>query len=211
MEPYAKASDSVLVAFSGGKDSLVCLDLCVRMFKKVTPFFLYFVPGLEHCEKQLQYAKDKYGLTVIQYPHWLLFRCLKYGIFCENNERCYRIPDLKINDIHKAIIHDTGVPFVCQGAKKSDSMWRRRYFSINKFDKVFYPLKEWNKRDVLAYLRLNKISIPDNEGTNASGVDLSTPFILWCYDNYPQDYQKIREIFPFVEAIIKRREWFNVK
>ncbi len=42
---YAKKHDSVLVSYSGGKDSLVTLDLCTRTFKRVTAFFMYFVPG----------------------------------------------------------------------------------------------------------------------------------------------------------------------
>lgn len=208
---YAEQSESVLVGFSGGKDSLVCLDLCVRAFKKVVPFFMYLVPGLDVCEVQLRAAEERYGVKVIQYPHWLLFRLLKYGIRCENNERCYRLPDLKINDIHKAVIADTGIPIVCWGAKKSDSMWRRRYFSINRFDRVFYPLKEWNKQDVLAYLRMREIPLPDGPGASASGIDLSTKPVLWLYDKHPGDYQKLKEIFPFIEAVVLRREWYGVK
>jgi phosphoadenosine phosphosulfate reductase len=212
LKKHAKKTDAVLVGFSGGKDSLVCLDLCVRVFKKVVPFFMYLVPDIEICNQALEYAKERYGLPVIQYPHWLIFRLLKYGIYCDYNEKNNQeIPELKINDIHKAIVHDTGIPLVCWGAKKSDSMWRRRYFSINKFDQVCYPLKEWNKQDVFAYLRLNKIPIPDTAGVTASGIDLSTKPVLWLHDKYPEDYAKIKEIFPFVEAIVKRREFYGIK
>lgn len=212
LESLSRKTDSILVAFSGGKDSLVCLDLCVRTFKRVVPFFLYFVPGLRCIEEQLDRARQRYGLEILQYPHWLLFRCLKWEVFCTSHWRNeVEMWEPKINDIHAAIIYETGIPFVVQGAKQSDSMWRRRYFTINKFDRIVYPLKKWHKRDVLAYLKIRGIPTPPSEGKNANGVDLTAPSVLWLYDKYPDDYQKMIEWFPFAAAIVKRRDWYGIQ
>ena len=82
---YAEQHESILVSFSGGKDSLVCLDLCTRAFKRVVCYFMYFVKDLECCEQQLQYARDRWGVEILQYPHWILFRCLKNGVYCNNH------------------------------------------------------------------------------------------------------------------------------
>lgn len=207
-----RQTDSILVAFSGGKDSLVCLDLCMQTFKHVQPFFLYLVPGLQCIQVQLDKAQQRYGIEVLQYPHWLLFHCLKHHVFCSSYYKdSFDIGELKINDIHAAIIHDTGIPLIVQGAKESDSMWRRRYFVINKFDRVIYPLKKWHKRDVLSYLKINNIPMPDSEGKNANGIDLTAPAVLYLHDKYPDDYQKVLQLFPFAEAIVKRRDWYGVQ
>jgi hypothetical protein len=64
---------------------------------------------------------------------------------------------------------------------------------------------------VLAYLKINGIPVPDSSGGQATGVDLSTPSILWLYDNHPEDFQKLLQYFPLAEAAIKRRDEYGVK
>lgn len=212
LEGVARAHESIMVGFSGGKDSWVCLDLCRRNFKNVTAFFLYLVPGLECVEVELEKARSRYGVEILQYPHWLLFRCVKHGTYCDTHWKDRdNIWEPKINDIHMAIIADTGIKLICQGAKDADSMWRRRYFAINKFDQVIYPLKKWQKIDVLSYLKIHKIEIPDSSGGRATGIDLSTPSLLWLHDKHPVDFRKLLEYFPYAEAAIKRRDYYGTK
>jgi hypothetical protein len=150
LQKIAARHESILVAFSGGKDSWCCLDLCYKIFKRVKAFFLYFIPELECIEVELDKARQRYGVEILQYPHWLFFRCIKEGVYCDWYWKNINIWEPKINDIHMAIIADTGIDLICQGAKESDSMWRRRYFTINRFDRVIYPLKKWQKIDVIS-------------------------------------------------------------
>ena len=63
---------------------------------------------------------------------------------------------------------------------------------------------------MLAYLQRQGIPIPESDGRNASGVGLSTPFLLWLYDHHPDDFRKLCDFFPYAEAVPKRREWYNV-
>ena len=51
IKTQAQITDKVLVSFSMGKDSIVTLDLCMKYFKTVQPFFMYLVPGLKFQEE----------------------------------------------------------------------------------------------------------------------------------------------------------------
>ncbi len=132
---------AVLVGFSGGKDSWCVLDLCVRTFDRVVCFFMYFVPGLKCVEDELARAQEKYGVEILQYPHWLVFRALKEGLFCDTTHKLSGLYEPKVNDISMAVMADTGIRLVAHGAKEADSMWRRRYFTIC-FDFFFEGLQD---------------------------------------------------------------------
>lgn len=62
VETAAAITDSVLVSFSGGKDSVATLDLCVKHFRHVEGFFMYYVKGLSFQEQICRYYEDRYGL-----------------------------------------------------------------------------------------------------------------------------------------------------
>jgi phosphoadenosine phosphosulfate reductase len=212
MNGTALKSEGCLVFFSGGKDSLVVMDMATKIFKRVVGVFMYFIPGLIVVEKQLKYARKQWGVEIIQVPHWILFRTVKYGFYSfpvVKNEN--KIPDIKILDIYKYIMAQTGIDYIVTGAKATDSIWRKRNLhSTENYPFLLTPLRNWNKFDVLYYLNKNGIPVPDNEGGNATGVDLTTPLVCWLYDNHREDYEKMELFFPFVGAIIKRRELYGI-
>lgn len=211
LSDQAKQYDKCLVAFSGGKDSLTLLDLCTRIFKTVVAFHMYFIPGLKVIEDQMEYARKRWGVEVLMYPHWLLIRCLRNGIFCnEDYKIADTLPEMSLLDTYTWVMQETGIPIMATGAKKADSMWRRRYFYLTRnWDGIFYPLKEWMKRDVLAYLAAHNIPIPDSEGKGANGIDLSESAVLWLHDKYREDYLRLLQWFPYAEAYLKRREFYG--
>jgi hypothetical protein len=61
----------------------------------------------------------------------------------------------------------------------------------------------------LSYLKINNIPLPDSSGKNATGVDLSTPSILWLHDKYPDDFKKLLQFFPYAGAAVQRREYYG--
>jgi 3'-phosphoadenosine 5'-phosphosulfate sulfotransferase (PAPS reductase)/FAD synthetase len=207
----AEQHDSLLVSYSGGKDSNVILDLATRTFKRVECFFMYFVPDLECIEEALDGARRRYGVPIHQYPHWLLGRTIASGAYCLNRRVHAEFGEWSLRDIYTLAVADTKIQRIATGAKRDDSLWRRRNMSQTRYADVVYPIEFWNKLDVVGYLRSRGLPIPSSTGRNASGIDLSTPSLLWLHDNHPRDFQRLCEVFPFAEAVIWRRTWYGVK
>lgn len=202
-------TDSVAVGFSGGKDSLVVLDLCQRIFPKVVPFFMYLVPDLEVTNTALREAEERFGLKIMQFPHHTLTMLLKTGYFCDPSYKYDKLPEIKMRDIYDIVKMETGCKAIVTGAKASDSAWRRRYFNLTRnWSDMIYPIQSWNKLDVLGYLRTRGIPEPPSSGKQATGIGLDETSVLWLSDNYPEDFKKLCEVFPYAEARVQRRNFY---
>lgn len=210
LEAAARKTPAVCVAFSGGKDSLCVLDLCVRTFPRVEAFFMYFVPGLSFIEKQLEYARQRYHVTIRQYPHWAVVGAMQSGAFCPNHYR-YDLLEWKLHDVYSLAMFDSDTRLIATGAKRTDSLWRRKMLkSWGDRADVIYPCIGWNMFDILGYLKAQDIPLPDASGPVASGVDLATSELLFMYDHHPEDFAKIARCFPYIKAVVYRREWFGI-
>ena len=119
------------------------------------------------------------------------------------------LPDFSIFDCYDVAMEETGIPLVVTGAKKADSLWRRRNLSkTRKRTSIVHPIKDWTKFDVLAYLEANKIPLPESSGHSATGIDLSTPSLLWLHDRHPEDFARLRQWFPHIDAVPARRDFY---
>lgn len=199
-------SDSVIVFCSLGKDSLVTLDLVYPQFKRVVCVFMYFVPGLEHIERWVNWAKARYPkMEFMQIPHWNLSFILRGGLYCVPNPK---IKLIKLADVVKAVRLKTGIDYVFLGMKKADSMNRRLMLKGYEAQKYInnmqaYPLADWTQKDVLAYMKMKGIPEPIRYSLKASsGTGFNLDCFLWLRDNYPQDLQRIYKTFPMSERIL---------
>lgn len=208
LKDYSATHEAVAVAYSDGKDSRVVMDLCMRSFKRVEAFYMFLVPGLECIEIPLAAAEKRWGIKIRRYPHWVTARLIRDGTYCNPKWTRDDMPDFKLHDVYALAMHDCRAGIIATGAKKADSAWRRRFMSV-KWAELVQPIAEWNKFDVLSYLKMRNIPVPLTHEGNATGIDLSSQAILWLYDTYLGDYQKIREFFPFVEAVVWRRKFYG--
>ncbi|RZN30509.1 phosphoadenosine phosphosulfate reductase family protein [Bradyrhizobium sp. Leo121] len=203
-------SAKALVAYSGGKDSLVVTDLAVRSFESVEGFFMYLVPGLECVERQLEEGRKWFGIKIRLYPHWIAAKYVREGVYCNDWHGNNDLPEWKLNDIYALAMQEAKIPFILTGAKRADSGWRRRFMTTNYKEAVRNPIAGWHKYDVLAYLRARHIPEPPSSGKSATGIDLSTPSLLWLHDTYPDDFKRLCEYFPFAEAVVWRRKFYGI-
>jgi 3'-phosphoadenosine 5'-phosphosulfate sulfotransferase (PAPS reductase)/FAD synthetase len=208
LKELREKTDGVIVAYSGGKDSKVVLELCHRAGFKISSFFMEFVPGISFLEKDMAETEKKYGITIKRYPHWLLPRVLKGGIYCDPSMEWDFLPEYTVSDIYAAARDFFNCQYVLTGAKRSDSLWRRRNIKATEDEFLIHPIQDFLKLDVLAALQIFKIPLPPTDNCNASGIDLSRQNILWLYDSYPEDFKKISTYFPYIGAIVKRRELY---
>lgn len=174
---------------------------------------MWAIPGLRVTEEMLEENRKRFGVTIHLYPHWVVAKWLKLGVYCTTPVDVV-VPEWKLKDIYAIARDDTGIDVVATGAKEKDSLWRRRFMSAGStggWDFLFYPLRKWSKFDVIGYLKARKIPVPKatEMAASASGIDLSTPSLLWLHDNYPDDFRRICEFFPFAEAVVHRRRFYS--
>lgn len=197
----AVSNDSCLVFYSGGKDSTAVLDLCCRTFRQVVAVHMYFVPGLQVVEERLNLIRARYGVDVYYTPHWMLSDFFRKGLYC------FPQPGIKHVSPMAVFAHarsELGIQLIAHGGRAKDSGWRRRMFAKSQDENVIYPIKFWNKIDVLAYLKMKKIPAPEK-----FDLDLSTKSLLWLADNHPDDFRRVCQVFPHAEAVVYRRKWYG--
>lgn len=197
-------SNEAIVFCSMGKDSLVLLDLIYPKFDRIVCVFMYFVEGLEHIDRYINWVKIRYPkVEFVQVPHWNLTYILRSGMYCVPNPK---IKLLKLADIENAMRLRFGIDFVFYGMKKADSMNRRlmlnTYQDYENAGKV-YPLADWTQKDVIAYMKQARLPEPVRYSKKASGgVGFNLDCFLWLRENCPIDLQKIIKAFPMSERIL---------
>lgn len=204
VETAAAITDSVLVAFSGGKDSVVTLDVCMRYFAHVEGFFMYQVRGLSFQESILRYYEDKYGIPIHRIPHFELSQWLRYGLFRMYDFSC---PIVGVKETYDYIRENTDIWWIAAGERIADSVWRRAMIkssgTIDEKRGRFYPIAEWNKADVQAYIRQRHLRVGvESQKLGFSFRSFMGKDLIKIRDAFPNDYAKIKQWFPLVDASI---------
>ena len=195
--------------FSTGKDSVVTLDLCAKYFKNFQICFMYYVRDLEFQEKTLTYYEKKFGKEILRIPHFDTSYFIKDGYFTQPD---YSVPILKITDCWNYARNHFGIDWIVSGETVYDSLQRRAMIrsggAINSKTKRIHPLAEWKKSDVLNYIQARKLrtGVEQNKlGFTAEGFE---PLgLIHIKENYPGDFEKMKKVYPIIEAVIKRHEY----
>lgn len=208
----SKVCDSVLVAFSGGKDAIITLDLCMRNFKNVQVFFMYMVKDIKYINDILKRYEDMYGIKIIQVPHPDVSAFYKYGMYTKADPNVKRTT---INETYDYVRGLTGIEWIAGGERTTDSIERnariKNSSSIDFKSKRFFPIAYWTKKDVYEYIRVKKLYLPRiNKEFGCSTDALHPIFGAYIKEHYPEDYAKIVRAFPHYESAVFRYEKYGM-
>ena len=206
IDSIRQKSDACLLFCSLGKDSLVLLDMLYPKFERIVCVFMFFVQHLEHIDRWIGWVKARYPkIEFVEVPHWNLTYILRSGLYCVPNPK---VKLLKLADVVKAMQLRYGLYYTFLGMKKADGMNRRlmlRGYEANGYENkgLVYPLADYTQKEVLAYMRQHNLPQPIRYSLKASnGVGFSLDCFLWLRENYPQDLERIYQVFPMSRRIL---------
>jgi sulfate adenylyltransferase subunit 2 len=217
IDQLRKETDQVILFHSAtGKDSIALLDMLAPFFNRIVCVFMYIVPEIEHINKYIRWAQNKYSCEFMQVPHFLLPEYIRMGYMGIKKDETVKLSSLARLD--EKIRAKTGINHSVYGFKMSDSMNRRFMLkdlpmqAFNTKTNKVYPLSGWNNGLVLKYINQKRLIKPltYNQKTRSTGFDITDPDLLvWMQQNYPDDLQKVFETFPATKTILFEYEYQN--
>jgi hypothetical protein len=210
----------VLLKFSGGKDAIAVALAIREHFDEIVPLFLYLVPGLSFVDEAMDYYERKLfdGRKILKAPHPAVFEWMYHSTYmCPASAAVAAAANLPVpeyEDINEAVREQEGLPSNClaaTGVRYSVNMTRvqlvRKHGPILYKSGTWMPVWDWNKREVLDCLRHHDIKLSaDYAVANKSFDGLHISYIYPIKKHFPEDYKKILEWFPLLDAEIWRHE-----
>jgi hypothetical protein len=212
-------TDTILLSFSCGKDSVAAWLECRKYFPTIIPYYLYLVPDLSFVNQAIDYYEQFFKTKIVQLPHPSLL-CLLNNLVFQAPENCLKIekanlPTIDYDDqVYEAarISGYAGSPWTAVGVRAADSLLRRvtinRFGTINGRQRKFYPVWDWKKAKLIEELSFAKIKLPVDYkmfGRSFDGIDYR--FLAPIKKYFPEDYKRILDVFPLAGLEIKRREY----
>ena len=205
----------IAVGLSGGKDSLATLKLVSEVWPEVFCYHLYFVPGLRVLEDHVNACAARFTKTPVLYlPHPDVSRYLKGGIFQPSGIGSAQMGKrrvLKMGDIEHTVRETFGLTWIASGLKVLDSIHRRgQLHGKNGVDERWHrlwPVYDWSDADVVSFNSHQRFPNPPKfGGGRLSGIGLDGPTMVDLKARAPDDYERIRAVFPYVDALVVREE-----
>lgn len=205
-------SDKVMLSFSGGKDAWATW-CAIKDILDVYPFFYYSpIDELEYFKPYLAYCEKKMGRHIARFPAPSVLNCLsKDGLVFQPPYRCIMLERLDIQpytfeELQYEAASYWGLPqntYTALGVRAADSVRRALHFkqhgAITDNRHKFYPVWHWKKEDLIECFKKHDIKLSiDYKLFGRTGEYTSYTYIKKLKDNFPVDYQRIKEFFPLV-------------
>ena len=219
IEEIKGKSDTIMLSFSNGKDSIAAWLALRPHFKKIIPVYMWYIPELEFIEQGLTYYEDFFQAKIHRVPHPSFYRWLNNYIF-QPPERWkiiakigFPVPDY--DDMGKLVADQLGYKeplWVATGVRAADSPIRRvaitRHGAISHNKMTFLPIWDWTKERLIGEIQRAKIKLPvDYKWFGRSFDGLDRRFLEPMRKYAPKDYEKVLKWFPLAELDILRADY----
>jgi hypothetical protein len=216
IEEIKKKTDTILVFFSCGKDS-IALWLKLRSHFKIIPIYMWLVPDLEFVEDSIVYYEEWFDTPIVRVPHPSFYRMLGNMVY-QPPERVSTLlsvefPNFTYDHLSTFIGQDAGLEdiWTATGIRAADSPNRRssinQHGPINWTRNYFYPVWDMRIAELEQLLIDEGVALPvDYElfGRSFDGIDHR--FCHLIKERFPADYEIIKFWVPFVELELMRYE-----
>ena len=189
-------------------------------------FYYWFLPGVPWVEDYIEYFESKYGVKIIQLPNPIFVEdqaraFLKTPLTAaatmklQNTKHAYQKNDKKF--LEKIVKINQGLPektLTAVGIKPGDSAMRRMQLRKNEGyapnQLHWYPLWEYENRDVIALIKRHGLKMPaDYDLFGISFENLDYRFAKPIKDNCPVTWELLKSWYPQIEMSVARNERYH--
>ncbi len=217
VKAHSPSGDTILLSFSGGKDS-IAMWLAIREHFDIIPYFLYWLPGLSFVDAAIEYYEDYFDTEIIRLPHPLFYNMLRTYSYREPHElaivQAMNLTEFDFADVDDIIAMQYGLdaPFCAIGMRAADNIDRRNLIfqqgSVGiKKRRYYYPIWDWNVSQVSQIIIDNGVKIPADYkywGRTLAAFDYQ--YLKPLRKAFPDDYNRMLEWFPLLEVEFFRYE-----
>ena len=136
---------------------------------------------------------------------------MRYGTFRNYD---FNVPIIGINDVYSYVRYYTGMWWIAAGERINDSIVRRAMIknsgTIDEKRGRIYPVATWTKAETLHYMKMKKLRVGgDSRALGFSFRSLEGNQLYMLKQKFPEDYEKIRRLYPFCDSAVKRFETYG--
>jgi 3'-phosphoadenosine 5'-phosphosulfate sulfotransferase (PAPS reductase)/FAD synthetase len=211
-------TDTVLLAFSCGKDSLAVWCVLQDAGFKVLPYYKVQIPGLEFVENSLEHYEKHFNTKITRVTHQATYHWLN-SLALQPPHRAQAISELELpkfddTDIRKGLLRTLELPeatWTALGTRGAESPMRRfnfeKYGPYNPKIKTFAPI--WNVKidELIQILKTHQVKLPPEYAWIGRSFDgINHGFTNALKEHAPRDYERIKVFFPWLEFEFARWE-----
>lgn len=218
----ASYTDTVILGFSTGKDSIATWLQCRRYFARVVPFYLYYVPGIRFVERSLAYYERYFETKIHRYPHGVFGHSIVDGLAFQPPERVKLFQDATIHrnlegadviDDLRGQIGDRDC-ILAHGTKLNDSLRRalviKTHGTLYPHRKRFFPIYDWGNDRMEREIRDAGVELPvDYKYWSRSWEGARIEQMKTMREVFPEDFETLMRWVPLAQAEFWRRKFYE--